>query len=342
MKDQKKIDREKKAEETKGLVKSITEKISKDLKDGDLPWEAQYCANMPRNFSSKTPYSGINIFILWAAQEEFGFKQSWWGTAKQVERLKGTIKDDATSVEIVFMKPYNTTNARGEDKKIMLSNSFHLYNIEQTEGLERIQERIDAKYPKGKLNFDDFPTIEAVLKEIPYELSQADGFTPSYGLTTDRIRMPLKTNFESEVAYYSTLFHELVHWTGAKHRLKRPQNGARCKVTLVYAFEELVAEMGAAFMCAHFGFKYQTRHAAYIQGYISHLNDDPKALQKAAAKGYKAMDFLLDFSRLPKKKRPKKTPVCPLKKMNDQRFPKESFVVNPMGGPQPGSEESTG
>ena len=122
--------------ETKNLVAAVTNKIVSNIEEsGTLPWEREWVNSMPRNFSSRTPYSGINIFTLWSAQEDNGFKQGWWGTAKQIERLKGTIKDDAAPVEIVFMKPFNTTNAHGEDKKIMLCNSFLLYNIEQTEGL---------------------------------------------------------------------------------------------------------------------------------------------------------------------------------------------------------------
>ena len=108
--------------------------------------------------------------------------------------------------------------------------------------------------------------------------------------------MPLKTSFKSEQSYYSTLFHELVHWTGAQHRLKRQLSGKR-GVHLEYAAEELVAEMGAAFLSAHFGLKYTTRHAAYLKSYLKHFQGDTKALQKASAKAYKAMDFILDFGR---------------------------------------------
>jgi len=112
-----------------------------------------------------------------------------------------------------------------------------------------------------------------------------------YAPSVDRIQLPNKGTFNSEANYYATAFHELVHWTGAKHRLDRNLEKGRFG-NPAYAFEELVAEMGAAFLCQDYGIQGELRHAGYIQSWLKALRDDSKAVFKAAALAQKAADYL--------------------------------------------------
>jgi antirestriction protein ArdC len=108
--------------------------------------------------------------------------------------------------------------------------------------------------------------------------------------STDSIRMPHKTSFDSAAHYYATALHELTHWTGAAHRLDRNHKGRFGSPD--YAFEELIAEIGAAYLCADLGIQGELRHAGYISSWLKACRDDNTAIFKAAALAQKAADFI--------------------------------------------------
>jgi len=117
---------------------------------------------------------------------------------------------------------------------------------------------------------------------------------PCFISSKDEIHIPLKSDFNSQDEYYSTVFHELIHWTGTKERLDRSLNdGFSNKES--YAFEELIAEMGASFLSAHVEIKYTNQHASYIQSWLRILNGDKKAIFKAARLAQNAVDYILEF-----------------------------------------------
>jgi antirestriction protein ArdC len=122
------------------------------------------------------------------------------------------------------------------------------------------------------------------------------GNSAYYKPSEDYINMPVKSDFHHEAAYYATLLHELTHWSGSSHRLDRTY-GKRFGDT-AYAFEELIAELGAAFLCEKFAVKGDLRHEGYIQSWLKALKDDNKMIFKAAAYAQKSSDYLSSFNQL--------------------------------------------
>jgi antirestriction protein ArdC len=108
--------------------------------------------------------------------------------------------------------------------------------------------------------------------------------------STDAIQLPYQSSFNSAAHYYATALHELTHWTGAKHRLNRDFSGRFGNPA--YAFEELVAEIGAAYLCADHGIQGELRHAGYIGHWLKACRDDNTAIFKAAALAQKAADYI--------------------------------------------------
>lgn len=274
------------------IYQSVTVRILECLDKGVVPWRKPWAVMAPRNMASGHVYRGINTILLACA----GFDSPYWLTLKQANDLGGRIKRGERGTPIVFWKIIERPNAKDEDDdRFFLLKRFTVFNAEQTEGIEipTVQAR----------TFDPIAECEAVVasyKEPPSILQM--GRQAAYLPALDRIWIPKPEHFVSPAEYYSTLFHELVHSTGAEHRLARkgvvdPSSFA----SHTYSFEELVAECGAAFLCAHAGISSQVidNSAAYIQSWASKLRSEPRWIVDAASKAAKAADFIL--GKLPMK-----------------------------------------
>ena len=271
----------------------ITERIMALLAQGTVPWHKPWKAKTgwPRNYVSKKPYRGINVFLLAAMSYESPF----WLTFHQASQLGGTIRKGEKSCPVVFWKQFQVEDeVSGEAKKIPLLRIYHVFNAAQCDGLKSISVTADITPLSAPTKPDEIVAFMPKRPEIKHGMSKA-----FYSPREDIVAMPDRARFENEAGYFATLFHELVHSTGNESRLNR--------VTLAessgfgsdpYCKEELIAEMGAAFLCGHAEIIERTidNSAAYLNGWLDRLRNDKMLIVQAAAQAQKATDFILGRS----------------------------------------------
>jgi antirestriction protein ArdC len=258
---------------TDGIIAAIEEK-------GTLPWVRPWTsAGRPRNGISQKPYSGINHLLLSIAGAQFGSQE--WFTFNQARDAGGTVKKGSVGYKIVFWNIIKKEDAMGGEETFPLLRYFTVFNRDQIDGLPapKVAER----------SFTPLDEVESFVAATGASIAHG-GDRAFYSLATDSITLPNRTSFVSETAYYATLFHELVHWTGHKSRLDRPL--ANRFGSPEYAEEELVAELGAAFLCAECGVDGQTQHPEYIASWLTALKNDKRFIFKAASAAKKAVGFV--------------------------------------------------
>jgi antirestriction protein ArdC len=281
----------------KNIAEEITNRILEDLEKGVTPWEKPWklgrALSLPTNASTGKNYRGINVFVLWEEATRKGFSTPSWLTFNQANSLKGRVKKGEKGTDVVFYKRLAKTKSLNlEDEVVLDQQSFWIlrtytvFNLDQIEGLDHLKPKAETVEP-----FAAIERAEKLLKDSGAKILHAAIDRAFYEPIGDRITLPLKGSFTSPEKYYETALHEICHWSGAKHRLNR-QFGKRFG-DQAYAFEELVAEMGAAFLCVSCGIPYDTQHASYIGDWMKILKDNKRAIFTAAAKAQAAMDFVL-------------------------------------------------
>ena len=266
----------------------ITERIVSLLTQGTVPWHKPWHVQtgLPRNLITQKPYRGINVFLLMA----MNYESPNWLTLRQANALGGQIKPGEKSCPVVFWKPMKVTDKETqEEKKIPFLRLYHVFNVAQCAGLKNLPPADESVFV-----LTEPATIVAQMPQRPvikHGMAMA-----SYSPANDVVNMPDQARFESEDHYHATLFHELVHSTGHEQRLKRAgivdRNGFASEP---YGKEELIAEMGSAFLCGYAGIVDRTINssAAYLEGWLKSLKQDKTLLVHAAAQAQKAADFIL-------------------------------------------------
>lgn len=278
------------------LYQEVTDKIIDSLEQGVSPWVCPWDRSgemtLPVNHSSGDFYRGINVCLLWMEQQLRGFSSSRWMTYKQAAVKGGYVKKGEKGTTVIFYKTGEketgefNENGEGIIEKIPMLRSFTVFNLDQIEGIE---------LPEPKTNFEGgFDSIEAaetVLMASGVVIHES-GTRAFYRPSTDEITMPDRTRFISANDYYATALHELVHATKHKSRCDRvPYDSKQAKGA--YAFEELVAELGANFCMAGLGLSGSVQaHASYIDHWLGVLREDKKAIFKAAAQAQKAHEWI--------------------------------------------------
>jgi antirestriction protein ArdC len=250
--------------------------------------ESEWQSVLPHNPITGSRYRGINVPILWAQQSDKDYGSNAWATYKQVQAKGAQVRGGEKSTEIVFTKKLRIKDeGTGDEKKISMLRSYRVFNLEQIDGLtiEDVPELPDDK--KRHRQAECF--ITATGAKILYSGNEA-AFIPAF----DLIEMPPFGAFKTTEGYYCASLHELTHWSGHTPRLDRNLTGRFG--TRAYAAEELIAELGAAFLCAHLGIEGELRHAGYIKNWLELLKHDNRAIFTAAAKAQQAADFLRSFS----------------------------------------------
>lgn len=280
--------------------KKITEMIVSELKNGTVPWVKPWHQEAHHNPVSGSVYKGINPIFMEAINVSNFYGLTRWITFKQAEKLGLRIVKGSKSSLAVYFSFVEKKNDEGEviDKFAMLK-TYRVFNVQclEGEGVEKLQPNfkkpIDkvGRYKKAQAFIDALVANKGlVLKE---------GHKAFYLPSQDVVSVPPKALFtaiehgdgEPLSHYYATLLHEVTHWTGAEHRLNRDQGE---KGTDAYAFEELVAELGASMLCGELGLPYTTQHASYIKGWLSVLEGNDKAFMQASSLANKAVKYLLD------------------------------------------------
>lgn len=276
------------------IAQVITDRIIAELEQGSTPWVKPWKAvkngkhnGQPWNPASGTIYRGVN----WTYLGFMGtaYSSNAWLTFKQAESLGGSVKKGEKGTPIVFWKPLavkDKTNPESITHVPMLKHYF-VFNLDQCDGVS-IPVRDSLPEPEWE------PCDKA--QSLVDNLGLAGGLTHGgnqafFRPSNDSIVMPEKGQFLSRENYYATLLHESVHATGHESRLKRLTPSRFGSED--YAYEELVAELGAAMLCAHCGLDGDLRHAGYIESWLKALKNDKKFIISAAGKAQAAMDYLI-------------------------------------------------
>jgi antirestriction protein ArdC len=269
------------------VYQDVTNSIIEQLEKGAIPWVKPWKADSSadKNLLTQKPYQGINRLILGLSGMVNGYGVPVWASYKQWESIGGNVRKGEKGTRIVFFSKVDKENkTTGDKESYSVLKAYWVFNASQIDGIDIVPtETIEKPFTAIEL-------AETRIVKTGAALSHG-GDAAFYAPSVDRIQLPNKGTFDSEANYYATAFHELVHWTGAKHRLDRNLEKGRFG-NPAYAFEELVAEMGAAFLCQDYGIQGELRHAGYIQSWLKALRDDSKAVFKAAALAQKAADYL--------------------------------------------------
>lgn len=284
--------------EKKSPAERITERIIADLEAGvqtwKQPWDTLGGISLPLRANGEA-YQGINTLMLWATAGERGYRAQRWMTYRQALALGGQVrKGEASTLVVYYGQAQSADDAAGEESEaraFRFLKGYPVFNVEQIDGL-------DAEFYPAPVTVEPTrmharnPGIEAFLEQTGASISWM-GDQAYYAPGPDHIRLPELPLFVDVEQAYATAMHELVHWTGAKHRLDR-EFGKRFGDNR-YAMEELVAELGAAFLGAHFGLRpdHITNHSEYVGHWLSVLKSDNRAIFNAAGQAQKAVDFIL-------------------------------------------------
>lgn len=286
----------------KDVYQQVTDTIIQQLEQGVVPWQKPFNGSeaaaftIPRNFATGNHYKGINIVLLWAHALKNGYQSDEWATFKQWNEKGERIRkgESAKTQLIVFYDTYEK-EVDGEMQKVPFAKVSTVYN--------RCQLQSYVPSENSKLSSDQPDVIERIDMVEQFVANtravvEHQGNQAFYSPVADRINMPLPEYFENTAVctategYYSTLLHELSHWSGHKERLNRLEKARFGDKK--YANEELVAEFSAAFMCAGFGIGTLEKgnHASYIDNWLSVLREDNRAIFRAASEANKVVEYL--------------------------------------------------
>jgi antirestriction protein ArdC len=280
----------------------VTQKIIADLEQGVRPWQKPWSGDhaagrivRPRRHNGE-PYNGVNVLLLWDAALQKGFENPAWMTYKQAEDYGAHVRMGEKASLVVYANKLTKTETdeiTGEDieKEISFLRGYHVFNAEQIEGLPE-KFLLKPEPPAETSTVSRLENIDHFIKNIGAVIRHGGG-RAYYAEGSDHIQMPFVGAFKDGESYYATLAHETTHWTKHKDRLNRDL-GRVVWGDEGYAKEELVAEIGSAFLCADLGITPEVRegHAAYIESWLKALKNDKKLIFTAAAHANRAVDFL--------------------------------------------------
>ena len=260
--------------------------------DWSKPWQAQ-AGNCHHNVTTGKAYKGTNIFMTAISAFANGFTSNEWATYKQWQAKGATVRKGQKGTDIVFFDKIVIEDSQTGDRSMVpILKGFCIFNADQVDGY-------DAKPIANQTRPSFSNTGAESLIAATGAIIKHGGDKAFYAPQPDYIQMPDKADFQgtadstAEQSYYSTMCHELTHWTGHKSRLDRKLIGRFG--SNAYAFEELIAETGAAFLCAMLGLEKQPTpdHAKYLNNWLEVLKQDKRAMMKAFGQAQKACDYIL-------------------------------------------------
>lgn len=283
------------------LYQQITDRIIADLEGGRVPWvqpwgTASTAIGMPYNAVSERRYSGINILTLWNAIIARGFTTHAFLTFRQAIALGGSVRRGERGVGIIYTRRFTPreeqhrakVEARAPKGGIPFLKFFTVFSVDQCDGLSPDLAAPLPPMPEGLI----LPQADALIAATGADF-RIGGPSAFYSPSHDYVQVPRPDTFHEPVNWHRTAFHELSHWVGHSSRLDRDQSGGFGSVQ--YGKEELIAEMGGAFVCAALGITPTVRHADYIGSWLEIIREDNRAILRAASAASKAADYLLAF-----------------------------------------------
>ena len=282
------------------IYQDVTDRIVSQLEKGVAPWRRPWTEAslaLPRNVVSGAEYRGVNFWLLGLAAEENGWRSSLFATYRQWQQMGGHVRRGEHGTRIVFwnvVKRAATDNESGEseERRRFFARGYTVFALEQCGG-----ESLDQfRPPVPESKFLEFEPAETMIAATGAAIRYG-GNLPFYDPERDFIQLPVKASFESPADFYSTACHELCHWTGHSNRLDRALTLNRFGDDS-HAIEELVAEMGAAYLTAALRIPNDStidNSASYMSSWLQVLRADAKAVFTASSAATKAADFILRY-----------------------------------------------
>lgn len=287
------------AAERVDIYERVTARVVEFIEQGTRPWAAPWKATAPVAATGRplrhngTPYQGINVLLLWAQALDKGYTSTRWMTYRQALELGGQVRAGEKGTLVVFANRVSTTkeNEKGEEEErtVPVLKGYTVFNVEQIDGLPEADKPALPPADAQAASLD--PAVSEFFARTG-AVVRLGGDRAFYSPGHDAIQLPPVHAFRDVNAFAAIQAHELIHWTGHPNRLAR-EFGKRFGDD-AYAFEELVAELGAAFLCADLGVPSRVRddHAAYLASWLQVLKRDKRAIFKAASEAQKAVDWL--------------------------------------------------
>lgn len=284
------------------IYQAVTDRILELLDRGVAPWRQPIrgqgnSSEPPSNLHTNRHYRGINVFLLAVTAWAEGYASPHWLTFRQAQERGGHVRKGEKGSLVIFWKQHTVEDREtGKPKTIPVLRRYTVFNAVQCEGvgvpeLEPVELREHTPIARAEAivaGFQGGPKIER------------GGLRALYNITSDTVRIPEPGRFTDDQSYYATLMHELAHATGHGSRLDRRL--ARSPAPFgspEYSKEELIAEMGAAFLAAEAGISPETleQSAAYIDGWRERIGNDNKLVIQAAGAGQRAADWVMGVRR---------------------------------------------
>ncbi|HIH8982715.1 TPA: ArdC family protein [Serratia marcescens] len=273
------------------IYQTVTDNIIAALEAGVKPWACPWqrvagMSGLPSNYATQVAYNGMNIMLLWCSASKQSFSDSRWMTYKQALAAGGQVRKGEHGTAAIFYTTLEKENDAGEVEQIPMLKSFTVFNIQQIDGLP-----LTTETASPEATFDPLPQGENLFRKSGaniIEKGQNAFFSPS----TDEVWLPERHLFSDVANFSATGLHELVHWSGGKKRLGREMKGRFGSED--YAFEELIAELGSAFLMADLGIVGEVQHESYIASWLKALKNDKRYIFKAVSAASKAHRYLMD------------------------------------------------
>jgi antirestriction protein ArdC len=312
------------------LYTRVTDEIIAQLEAGTRPWvqpwQAPHAAgdvSRPLRFNA-VPYRGINVVLLWLAAMHHRFASPLWMTYRQAAELGGQVRRGEKGSLVVYASSFTRREAGNGGEECVVEvpflKSYSVFNSEQIEGLPA---RYYAQAAPALQPVERIERAERFFAATGADIRHGGGLA-FYSPAADLVQMPVLDSFRDAESYYATLAHEVTHWTKHPSRLAR-EFGRQRWGDEGYSMEELVAELGAAFLCADLGLTLDARddHAAYIASWLKVLENDKRAVFAAAAHAQRAADYLHGLQALAAKAVESKAhrAVFPLSRFAAQKGP---------------------
>jgi antirestriction protein ArdC len=273
------------------VTRQIIEAMERGAGSYRMPWHVTGADRFaPANAASKRPYRGINVLLLWLLAEHHGYTSGEWATYNQWQALGAQVRKGEKAELVVFWRISERSREETDDQeepasnRSILARGYHVFNAAQ----------VDGYAPKAAPVLSESERVESAERffaGLGFNVEHG-GNRACYSPEEDVIHMPPFSCFRNAASYYSVLGHEATHASGAKHRLDRDLKPRFAEES--YAMEELVAELGAAFLCSALGLANEPRqeHAAYLTGWLKVLRQDKRAIFTAASQAQKAVDWM--------------------------------------------------
>jgi len=279
----------------------VTNKILEQLEKGSIPWHKPWFSGMPQNPLTKTQYSGINPWLLNMVAEDNGYTSPYWFTENGMKSLGGRVPSDVYRSKtkagmVIFSGNVSRKQEKTEDdnKKTdqgyWLMRFYNVYNLDTIEGMDTIKL---AKYIPEKIEIEEIPDAEEVIQGYNIKI-EFGGSRAYYSPKDDYIKLPKKDTFKSTNGFYATAFHEMVHSTGHETRLNRFKSDESVNFgSDSYSKEELVAELGSAYLMNYCKLEHIEQSTAYIQSWLKQLKSDASFVISASSQANKAYQLII-------------------------------------------------